>query len=109
MSIARLTQLQREINRIVEAMIESYKPLKIILYGSVAKGTVHEYSDIDLMVIKDTDKPFYERLEEVIEIAKPNVATDIIVYTPEEANNMADDFFFQEEILKKGKVIFSAE
>lgn len=109
LATARLTQLQVEVNRIVQTMIKFYNPEKIILYGSVVNGTVHSFSDIDLVVIKDTDKPFYERLEEIIEIAKPDVAADILVYTPEEVEKMVDDLFFQEEIVKKGQVLYSAK
>jgi len=35
-------------------MIKKYKPEKIILFGSVAKGKIHPNSDIDICVIKKT-------------------------------------------------------
>lgn len=107
MSTTRQLELDAEVKRLVRTMTESYDPIKIILYGSLAAGNIHPYSDIDLVVIKNTNKPFYDRLEEVIEIVKPDVATDIIVYTPEEVDRLADDLFFQEEVIKKGKVLFS--
>ncbi|KAA5806901.1 nucleotidyltransferase domain-containing protein [Thermoanaerobacterium thermosaccharolyticum] len=99
-------QLSYELNKIVKILIDEYKVEKIILFGSLAKNEINEWSDIDLIVIKDTDKPFYERLEEVIEIVKPDIGVDIIVYTPEEVEEMRESLFYTEEVLKKGKIIY---
>lgn len=108
MDTARYTELNNELTRMVDLIIDKYNPEKIILFGSTASGNVNEWSDLDLVVIKNTDKSFYERLEEIVEIAQPNIGADIIVYTPDEAEQMKDDFFFKEEIINKGKVLFSA-
>ncbi|ERM92468.1 nucleotidyltransferase [Caldanaerobacter subterraneus subsp. yonseiensis KB-1] len=104
--MSRMNQLDHELKRIVDVLIREYQPEKIILFGSLATKKINEWSDIDLIVIKDTNKPFYERLEEVIKIAKPTVGTDIIVYTPKEVEEMKESMFYNEEILKKGKVIY---
>jgi predicted nucleotidyltransferase len=104
--MSRIEQLNRELTRIVEVLIKEYQPEKIILFGSLATNQINEWSDIDLIVIKDTDKSFYERLEEVVKIAKPTIGTDIIVYTPKEIEEMKESMFYVEEILKKGKVIY---
>ncbi len=45
------------IDRIKEIIINKYSPELIILYGSAARGETDEFSDIDLMVILDHDKP----------------------------------------------------
>ncbi|EGD51640.1 DNA polymerase beta domain protein region [Thermoanaerobacter ethanolicus JW 200] len=104
--MSRIEQLNRELTRIVEVLIKEYQPEKIILFGSLATNQINEWSDIDLIVIKDTDKSFYERLEEVVKVAKPTIGTDIIVYTPKEIEEMKESMFYVEEILKKGKVIY---
>jgi len=106
----RKQRLERELNKIVSTLIKKYDPLKIILFGSLAKGDIHEYSDIDLVVIKNTTKNFYDRLEETVDILKENVDIDIIVYTPEEAKELEEnDMFFKEEIVKRGKVLYDAK
>jgi predicted nucleotidyltransferase len=109
LDIARFTELNNELTRMVGVIIEKYNPETIILFGSTAGGNVNEWSDLDLVVIKDTQKSFYERLEEVVEIAQPNIGADIIVYTPDEAEQMKDDLFFKEEVINKGKVLFSTK
>ncbi|MGB9781313.1 nucleotidyltransferase domain-containing protein [Caldanaerobacter sp.] len=104
--MSRIEQLNQELARIVEVLIKEYQPEKIILFGSLATNQINEWSDIDLIVIKDTDKSFYERLEEVVKVAKPTIGADIIVYTPKEIEEMKESMFYVEEILKKGKVIY---
>ena len=105
----RLEVLNEELERIVNIIIEEYKPEKIILFGSLASSTVHEFSDIDLIVIKDSDKPFFSRLEEIILLTMPKVGADILVYTPEEFENIKTRLFIQEEVIDKGRVIYSVQ
>jgi predicted nucleotidyltransferase len=103
---ARKLVLERELARIVSVLIKEYDPLKIVLFGSLATGNIHEYSDIDLIVIKNSQKGFYERLKEVGLLVMSRRGADILVYTPEELELAKDSLFFQEEILKKGKVLY---
>lgn len=99
--------LENELNRIVSVLIEKYDPLMIILFGSLATGNIHDFSDIDLIVIKKSEKTFFERLEEVILLTMPKVGADIIVYTPEEFKSIQDRLFIKEEVIKKGRVIYN--
>ena len=100
---ARKLVLERELARIVSVLIKEYDPLKIVLFGSLATGNIHEYSDIDLVVIKNSQKGFYERLKEVGLLVMSRRGADILVYTPEEFELAKGSLFLQEEILKKGK------
>ena len=38
----------------IQHLITNYKPEKVILFGSRAKGTAHEDSDYDFLIIKET-------------------------------------------------------
>ncbi|NLC67551.1 MAG: nucleotidyltransferase domain-containing protein [Clostridiaceae bacterium] len=102
----RSEELSKELERIVKILIDEYKAEKIILFGSFARNEEKEWADIDLIIVKDTGKPFYKRLEEVVEITKPEMAADIIVYTPEEMKSVEKSIFYIEEVEKKGKVIY---
>ena len=104
----RRTQLQAELERIVRVVVEQYDPECVILYGSFAHGDIHEWSDLDLCVIKRTEKRFIERLEEVGLLTLPRVGCQILVYTPEEleAVKQQGHYFFVDEILGKGKVLY---
>ena len=104
----RRAALQAELERIVRVLVEQYDPECIILYGSFAHGNIHEWSDLDLCVIKRTEQRFIERLEDVGLLTLPRVGCHILVYTPEEleAVKQQGHYFFADEMLGKGKVLF---
>jgi len=104
----RRAALQAELERIVRVLVEQYDPECIILYGSFAHGDIHAWSDLDLCVIKRTEKRFIERLEEVGLLTLPRVGCQILVYTPAEfdAVKQQGHYFFVDEILGKGKVLY---
>lgn len=90
-------------------------PLKVILFGSRAKGTSDKNSDIDLLVVLNIEgfpKSFKERMANHREVRKLladiniNVPMDIIVFTIEEWNRfLADGSSFATEIVNNGKAI----
>jgi len=91
-----------------EILIREYEPEKLILFGSVAQEEIHEWSDLDLVVIKKTDKPLLERTEEVLRLIRPKVGLDVLVYTPEELDSLVDErrAFVLDEIIYKGAVAY---
>ena len=101
-------RLEQELHRIVEVLIREYEPEKLILFGSAAQGELHEWSDLDLVVIKRTDKPLLERIEEVLRLVRPKVGLDVLVYTPEEMEDLIDErrVFVLDEIIYKGAVAY---
>ena len=102
-------KLENEVKRIADILIKEYNPIKIVLFGSLASGKVHEWSDIDIAVVKETDKRIYDRIGEVISLCKSREAVDFKVYTPEEFEEMQRiEPFVQEEIVNKGKVLYEA-
>lgn len=76
--------LNTELARIADVLVNNYNPQKIILFGSLAAGNAHGFSTIDLIVVKESDKGFHERLKEVGLLVMPREACGILVYTPEE-------------------------
>lgn len=100
--------LNRELARIVIKLKRDYQPEKIILYGSLAHRTVTEGSDIDLAIIKETDKRPIDRCLEVATIVQPALAANFVVYTPEEfkKEQEVENFFVVDEIIKKGRILY---
>jgi predicted nucleotidyltransferase len=101
-------RLEQELHRMTEILIRDYQPEKLILFGSVAQGDIHEWSDLDLVVIKKTEKPLLERTEEVLRLIRPKVGLDVLVYTPEEVEELVADrrVFVLDEIIYKGAVAY---
>lgn len=103
----RKTRLQEELDRILPIIRSQYEPERIVLFGSLATDTVGPWSDLDLAIIKRTDKRFLDRTLDVFNLVGAGLATDFLVYTPEEFAVMArDNDFVREEIIHKGKVVY---
>ncbi len=106
----RRALLQRELQRYVRLLREVYNPERILLFGSLASGEVQEWSDIDLVIIKETDQRFLDRTREVMELLRPKVGIDVLVYTPQEfARLLRERAFVRDEIGAKGKVLYERE
>ena len=75
----------------IVAILKPYDPERIILFGSRARGEADAYSDYDILVLKRTDRPFLDRLRDMVpylrQITRP---ADIVVYTPEEFERMSE-------------------
>lgn len=99
---------QQIIKKISRQIKEQYKPEKIILFGSFAWGKPTKDSDLDLLIIKQTNKNYFNRVPEVKSyLHNFNQPLDIIVMTPKEvAKRLHLRDFFIEEIIKKGKILY---
>jgi uncharacterized protein len=107
MQTTRQNLLQSELTRYIQLLQEHYAPQRIILFGSLATAATSEWSDIDLVIIKETGLRFLDRTKEVLQLLRPKVGLDILVYTPAEFAQMSEErAFVQDEIIKKGKVLY---
>ncbi|MDW8327701.1 MAG: nucleotidyltransferase domain-containing protein [Anaerolineales bacterium] len=97
--------------QILHRLLAHDPPERVILFGSLASEAVSEWSDLDLVIIKKTDKPFVRRLREVALLCRPTVGVDFLVYTPEEwAQLIADrNPFVVGEILRRGIVVYERQ
>ena len=85
---------KQKILEIVNKIASGYNPEKIILFGSHALGTPGENSDVDLLVIKETDLPRPQRAVQVRKMIYGSmIPIDLIVYTPKEIEESRDNKF----------------
>lgn len=99
--------LEDELRRIVGVLKRDYEPEKVILFGSMAEGDMHEWSDIDLLIVKKTTKRPLDRILEACHLIKPTVGIDLFVYTPDEFETLLrEKFSFLTKIAQKGKVLY---
>ncbi|MBI4726801.1 nucleotidyltransferase domain-containing protein [candidate division TA06 bacterium] len=99
------------IKKIAQALVKGYQPEKIILFGSYAYGEPNSQSDIDLLIIKETEQTFFKRLLDVRRLVseiRRGYPFEPLVFTPEEIEarlKLGDPIFA--EIFKKGEVIYA--
>jgi len=104
---SRQALLQRELDYFVKRILKNYGPEKILLFGSFAKGDAGPVSDLDVVILKETDRNFWDRLKDVSKFCSRKVGMDVLVYTPAEFDKLLKERrFFREEIKKKGKVLY---
>ena len=76
-----LPHLEAYVGRVVEEL----RPQAVVLYGSFARGDVHEASDLDLLVVADFPEPFLERIGRLLELASDlELPLEPVGYTSEE-------------------------
>jgi len=104
------TETREVISKIVEKITKDYNPKKIILFGSYATGHPTEDSDIDLFIIKNTEKRPTDRWIEVKKLLwdiEKDIPISPLVYTEEEVKErLKIKDFFVREILEKGEVLY---
>jgi predicted nucleotidyltransferase len=100
--------LEKEIVNITQQIVQKFRPEKIILFGSAAKGQWSSDSDADFLIIKK-DTPLYgsDRIRELSRVIERNIPVDFLIYRPEEFDKrlkMGDPFL--KAIVKEGKVLY---
>jgi len=96
-----------DIKELLDPIFQKSKVKKAFLFGSYATGKETKKSDLDLMIIMETSKRFFERYDQFDEIYSTfkGYAIDLLIYTPEELEKISHRKFIN-DILYKGKIIY---
>ena len=100
--------LRAELERIAAILAGRPDIMRVVVFGSVARGRVHRRSDLDLIIVQRTGKRFLERLDEMYRLLLPRVACDILVYSPEEFERLQKENRFVARAVREGRVIHAA-
>jgi predicted nucleotidyltransferase len=61
---------------------------KVIAFGSVARGDADDWSDLDLIIVAETARPFFERFKDFRGLYDVWPRLDLLIYTPDEFERM---------------------
>jgi predicted nucleotidyltransferase len=109
MSISTAQEVALE--QIMYKLISAYRPQRVILFGSWAYGQPDEHSDIDLLIVKETDASPLERRVQVRRLVadtERRIPFSPLVLTPTELEHqlsLGNPFY--REILAQGKELYS--
>jgi len=101
----RALKIEAELNRILEKL-KNIDVKKVILFGSAVSGNINSKSDIDLIIVKETNASFLTRIDEIYAAIEPNMAVDILVYTPEEFDALEKTNSFVSRAVKEGRLLY---
>ncbi len=103
-------EFDQEVQSIVRQLLRVYQPQKVVLFGSLVRGEIKPGTDIDLFIVKsDVPKLGVDRIRELDALVRYKLATDFVVYTPEEVEHrllLGDPFV--KSILEEGRVLYDA-
>lgn len=101
-TITRRERLREELDRIRRVLARDPAVLQLRVFGSYATEEIHAWSDLDLVVVMETEALFVERATRLAQLIKPTIAVQFLVYTPEELAACRARRFVRDEIMGKG-------
>jgi predicted nucleotidyltransferase len=97
------------IRRVTQQIVEQFHPQKVILFGSHAYGEPTEDSDVDLLVVMETDEPPIHVAAKIAAAIEHPFPLDIMVSTPSEFRaSLQRKGIFATEVATKGVVLHEA-
>jgi len=100
--IRKREEIFKEIERFSKELKKRFG-CDVYLYGSFARGEIHEGSDIDLIIVGDFKERFFDRIGKILEMT--DLPIEPLVYTKEEFAEMKRSNLFLKEILKYARKI----
>ena len=97
-------RLKAETQRLVE-QLKTLGAVQVILFGSLARGRISLFSDIDLLVLFDRDESVHELTRWVYQNIDAGEAVDILAYDRQAFQRVRERPFFS-KILCEGKVLY---
>jgi predicted nucleotidyltransferase len=97
--------LEKSLHQIVKKLSELEGVERISLFGSYARGRADLFTDLDILVVMNTEKGFVERLRMLYELLAAPVDMDLLCYTPEEFQALKERPFFR-QILREEVVLY---
>ena len=97
-----------EIERVARRIGEQAGARAVVLFGSHARGQAGVDSDVDLLVIAESDLPRHKRSRQLHLMFKPYpFPMDILVYTPDEVKKESEyEMSFISRALREGKKLY---
>ncbi len=99
----------RVLDDIVRRVVEVAAPQRIILFGSAARGEMGPHSDVDLLVVTETDDAHRLTAEIYGNLFGVGAPVDLIVASPEQVDRYRDTHALViKPALREGRVVYDA-
>jgi predicted nucleotidyltransferase len=97
--------LEETYRQVVDRLSRMPEVEKVILFGSYAAGRRDLLTDLDLIVVMDTDQDILHRTASLVQNLQASVDLDLLIYTPEEFESRRESGFLR-HALETGQVVY---
>lgn len=93
----------------VQRIVDEFRPHRVILFGSHARGETTSDSDVDLLIVLPFQGKSWEMASEIRRRIRFTFPVDLILRTPDQLKQrLAIRDSFLSEITKNGTVLYAA-
>jgi predicted nucleotidyltransferase len=97
--------IDRDVENVTRQIVRLMNPERIILFESAASGAATKTSDLDLLIIRDTRKPFKRRMNELYPGVDSKRPVDMFCHKPVEFERMRNESSFVRHAHLNGKTV----
>lgn len=99
---------EEKIKQVAERIGQATNAEQVILFGSHARGEATEHSDVDLLVVAESNLPRFKRSRQLYRSLRPYpFGMDLVIYTPEEIEKACQSpLSFVSTALREGKTVY---
>ena len=98
------------IHKIVQQIVDRFRPQKVILFGSHAYGTPTADSDVDLLVVVQTEEnPLHTAARISASVDHPFPLDILVIRPPDLVVALQEKNIFETEVVNKGVILYEAE
>ena len=97
-----------EIKRVAKKIGVAANAKQVILFGSYARDDARKDSDVDFLIIAESQEPRFKRSRKLYKLFSPYpFSMDLLVYTPAEIEaGKKTPLSFVSTVLREGKVVY---
>ena len=105
-----MKSVQTTIDRLVEQIVQLAHPLRVVLFGSAARGDMGPESDVDFLVVVPNGTHRRRTAQKLYrEIRNAGVPFDVLVATPADLEKHKDNIgLIYRSVLREGKEVYVA-
>ena len=98
-----------QIRRFVGRLAREFRPQRIVLFGSHARGQARKNSDVDLLVVLPFRGRSARKSADIQMRLRPTFPLDLLVRTPAQIRRrLAQGDSFLREVMEKGRILHEA-
>lgn len=97
-----------EIKQVANKLGVAANAEKVVLFGSFARGEARTDSDVDFLIIAESNQPRFKRSRKLYRLLSPYpFSMDLLVYTPAEIEKAKETpLSFISTALREGKIVY---